>query len=109
MLYEMPYEWNVQDRQLGCTSFAVFASVAARSPARSVSFVPTLSAGIPRFARALLIHLTSSPSMYVAVDAFVGAGCAIGPAARPTKARSRAASRMLARAGRGERAGMACI
>src|SRR5262245_51874457 len=64
---------------------------------------------MPRLARALFTHFTIRPSMYEAVLACAGAGCATGPAARPTKARIAAASTMPRRAGRGDALDMARI
>src|SRR3954454_22330421 len=92
VLYEMPYEWNTQDRQLGWIRFWVEASVAERSPARFVRRVVTWSGAMPRLARALFTHFTIMPSMVDAADAATGAGCATGPTARPRKAMRAAAS-----------------
>src|SRR5690349_2132401 len=94
VLHAMPYELKRQPRQLGWTRFWVEASFAERSPARFVRRVVTRSAGRPRLARAPFTHFTMRPSMYVAVEAAAGAGCAAGPTAKPRKAIRAAASRM---------------
>src|SRR3954447_22634777 len=100
LLNDTSYERNTHDRQLGWMRFWVLASVAERSPAKFVSRVVTWSGAIPRLARAWFTHFTMRPSMYEAVDAAAGAGCAAGPTAKPRKAISAAASSKPGRAGR---------
>src|SRR5919112_4224636 len=78
---ETPLCRSMQDRQLGCASLLLDASVFARSPAKVVSFEPIRSAGIPRLVRSALIHFTSRPSTYSAVAAFTTFGWDAGPTA----------------------------